>query len=725
MSQDTSENIEDLKRELERTRAELERARLRIVFMETSKFWRARNFWWSIKERLQNPRLLLAPPAKEAALPLDLDVAGVPGPDPISPPVPDRPTDIIVCIHNALPDVKRCLASLEAHTRPLHRLILVDDGSSEETRDFVAESALRLGATRIRNETARGYTLAANQGLRASRAPYAVLLNSDTLVTDGWLERLIAAVESDPKAGIAGPLSNCASWQSIPEFVNAEGDWSENPLPEGLDANGMAALIARDAAPIRPELPFLNGFCLLIRRELIDAIGIFDEETFGRGYGEENDYCLRTRKAGWKLLLADDAYVFHAQSKSYSPEKRRELSRLAHEALLKKHGSADVESGVTLLRHGRVLEGLRARARERIHRFRLIEQGKARFCGRKVLFVLPVQERGGGANVVLSEAKAMRRMGVDVRVLNLPELAPSFSKAYAESDIPVLTAAPRDFPRVTSGFDAVIATANTSVAWLQPLAGKGPVLAYYIQDYEPHFYEEGSPSYLEAKASYNRIPGLVTFTKTEWNRAEVERHTGVSPAVIGASFDIDRFRPFREPPKPSPVRFGAMIRPSSPRRGPDITMQAFAEISRRYGGDVEFYIYGVAPNDPAFLRLERGFPYRHLGFADGPALAALFNQVHAFADFSTYQAMGLSALEAMGSGATAILPVRGGARSFASPEENAVFCDTTLLPACVAALSGLIEDSDRRSRLMERAFRDVSRFFPEGPAFKILSVLFP
>jgi GT2 family glycosyltransferase len=724
MNHQSQETIDDLIRELERTRSELDRARLRIAHMEASKFWKARNLWWAFKERLLDPRLLFAQKPATEPSPIVLDLTGLPGSEPVVPPLPTRKTDIIICIHNALDDVRRCLESVVAHTRPPFRLILVDDGSGPETRDFVLSASERLNAFLLRNETAQGYTLAANQGLRASDAAYAVLLNSDTVVTDGWLERLVAAVESDACAGIAGPMSNCASWQSIPEIVSLQSDWSENPLPEGIDANAMARMLATDVAPIRPELPFLNGFCLLIRRELINAIGIFDEETFRRGYGEENDYSLRTRKAGWKLILADDAYVFHAQSRSYSSEKRQELSRLAHEALLKKHGSTDVERGVASLHHGRVLEGLRARARERFHRFRLVEKGRERFAGKRVLFVLPVRERGGGANVVLSEAKAMRRMGVDVQILNLPEAAASFKSAYPESDIPLLTASPKDLTSAARGFDAVIATANTSVAWLESLPGTGTVLGYYIQDYEPHFYEEGTPGHAEAKASYNRIPGLVSFTKTDWNRIEVEKHTGVAPSVVGPSFEIDRFRPFRETPAPSPVRIAAMIRPSSPRRGPDITMEAFQEVSRRYGAAVQFFIYGVDPSDPAFQRLARDFPFSHLGFADGPVLAALFNQIHVFADFSTYQAMGLSALEAMGCGATAILPSRGGVRSFAIPEENAVLTDTLTLSACVAALSGLIEDGERRSRLMERAFRDVQRFFPEGPAFKILSLLF-
>ena len=73
-------------------------------------------------------------------------------------------------------------------------------------------------------------------------------------------------------------------------------------------------------------MPFLNGFCLLIRRAVLEGVGLFDEANFGEGYGEENDYCLRARNAGWTLALADDTYIYHAQSRSYNPERRKNLS---------------------------------------------------------------------------------------------------------------------------------------------------------------------------------------------------------------------------------------------------------------------------------------------------------------------------------------------------------------------------------------------------------------
>ena len=106
-----------------------------------------------------------------------------------------EPVDVIVCVHNALADVRACLSSVVRHTRPPYRLVLVDDGSDEPTRDFLRGWAARQGARLVRHDAAQGYTRAANAGWRASAAPWVVLLNSDTIVAPLWLDRLVAAAD--------------------------------------------------------------------------------------------------------------------------------------------------------------------------------------------------------------------------------------------------------------------------------------------------------------------------------------------------------------------------------------------------------------------------------------------------------------------------------------------------------------------------------------------------
>jgi len=633
--------------------------------------------------------------------------------------------DIIICVHNALSDVQRCLRSVLSHTSPPYSLILVDDGSNLETSNYLSKFADSHDATLLRNEKAKGYTGAANQGLGESSAEYVVLLNSDTVVTPEWLDRLIACAESDHQIGMAGPLSNTASWQSIPE-IEREGDWAANPLPAGLIVEEMGQLVARYSGRLYPRVPFLNGFCLLIRRRMIREIGLFDEESFEGGYGEENDYALRAREAGWLLAVADDTYVYHAQSRSYSDQKRKRLSERASVLLVEKHGRKVVDEGVAFCRNDRVLEGIRARSRAMLERREWIERGRERFAGRRILFILPIAQPGGGANVVIDEAQAMRKMGIDACIFNLAVYRDAFELAYPALEIPTVYGSKATLVSLANEYDAVVATFNPSVEWLKPINQRQgrPVCGYYIQDFEPYMYPPNSESFQTAWDSYDLFPGLIRFTKTEWTRQEVQRQIGVDSAVVGGSVNLDLFRPRPRsgPDWPDrPLRVAAMVRPCSPYRAPELTMALLQRASREYR--LEALIFGTSPDDPGFAELPRDFHWILGGVLNRRQVARLLNEADIFLDFSSHQAMGLTAMEAMACGAAVTVPESGGATSFARDEENSLVVDTSSSAACWEALQRLLEDAELRGRLQRNALAQICRFFPERPAFNMVSAL--
>ncbi len=651
-------------------------------------------------------------------------------PVPPRPPLSPRqvPVDIIICVHNALADLQRCLASVERHTSLPYTLILVDDGSEPETQSYLAGLARTRPATLLRNDEARGYTRAANQGLSQATADYIVLLNSDTIVTAGWLDRLVACAESNPRIGLVGPLSNTASWQSIPE-VERDGDWAANPLPSGVTVDRMGQLVAGYSARLYPELPFLNGFCLLLKRQLLTEIGRFDEENFGAGYGEENDYALRARQAGWLLALADDVYIYHAQSRSYSSNRRKLLSERAGLALAQKHGSRVISQGLAVCRDSRVLSGLRARSRVMVEREAWLERGAANFKGRRLLFVLPVVNPGGGTNVIFDEAAAMRRMGVEAEIFNLVGHREAFEQNYGASDVPRRYGKREELVDLAGRYEAVVATASGSVEWLAPLAERPgqPVLAYYIQEFEPYMYPPGSQAYQDALASYSQLPNLVCFTKTDWTRQEVQAQTGVAAQTIGVSLNIDLFRPrprAADSKGEQPLKIVAMVRPRPPYRQAGLTMEILRRASKHYGARVEIVIFGVNLADPEFAALPRDFAWHLAGIISQQQVANLMNQADILADFSSHQAMGLTALEAMACGAAVIVPARGGAVTFARHEENSLMVDTSSAEACWQALQRLIEDAELRRPLQQTALVDVCQYYPERPAFNILQTLF-
>lgn len=639
--------------------------------------------------------------------------------------------DVIVCVHNALVDVQNCLSSVLAHTTAPYRILIVDDGSSTPTADYLAQFAADTGAALIRNELARGYTFAANQGMRAAQASALVLLNSDTIVSAGWLDRLAHCAESDARVGIVGPLSNTASWQSVPRFED-RGDWATNPLPAGVSIEDMAGQIAAFSAQSYPRIPLLNGFCLFIKRSTLDQVGLFDEASFGKGYGEENDLCLRAHKAGIVLAVADDVYVHHAQSRSYSTERRKLLSEHAGIQLASKHTQAFIDQCVERCRYDRTLAGIRHHSAQLAERLSLTRRGRERWEGKRVTFVLPVQDAGGGSNVVIVEARAMRRMGVDVQILNFSDNRGAFEAAYPAFDLDVVYADDEaSIPALCRGSDAVIATMNTSVYWIAPLLAELPCeprLGYYVQDYEPNFYPEDSAEREAALRSYTVVPEMVLLTKTPWNAQVVQHRTGRHCAVVGASFDVDLFRPApRSAPSwpQGPIGIVAMIRPSSPRRGTRLTMDVLRTITSEFGERISVTLFGVHAEDPAFLRLSPDPRWRIAGLLSPQRMASLLNASDVFVDFSHYQAMGLTAMEAMGCGAAVIVPREGGASCFATHEATALVVDTFRPSECLAALRRLLTDHDLRLRLQRDGAAHIAQFTPEAAAYRFLEALLP
>jgi GT2 family glycosyltransferase/glycosyltransferase involved in cell wall biosynthesis len=221
--------------------------------------------------------------------------------------------------------------SVLAHTAGTYRLLLIDDASPDPAiRGYFAALAARglSHVVLLANERNLGFTGTANRGMRESRGDV-VLLNSDTIVTPGWLEALRRCVASDPHIGTATPFSNNAEICSFPRFC------ADNAWLDGSDPEPIRRALARAAVPTYPELPTGVGFCLYIRRTLIDAIGPFDP-VFEPGYGEENDFCMRAIAAGFRNVLCDDAFVVHAGERSFDGRKI-EFGARNMERLLERH----------------------------------------------------------------------------------------------------------------------------------------------------------------------------------------------------------------------------------------------------------------------------------------------------------------------------------------------------------------------------------------------------
>lgn len=234
------------------------------------------------------------------------------------PEVAGRPVTIVVPVYNAPDETRDCLESLRKTIEPgAARIIVLNDASPDpRIRALLEEWRNEAGFEIVHHSKNMGYTANVNTGLAMAGDDDVVLLNSDAIATRGFLEGLQRAAYARADIGTATAMGDNAGAFSFPEF-NAP-----NPKPQGITHDAHAAAILERTSHLPPvEVPTGSGFCMYIRRDMIEAIGAFDESAFPRGYGEENDFCMRGLRAGWRHVISPYAYVFHKRSASFGDAK--------------------------------------------------------------------------------------------------------------------------------------------------------------------------------------------------------------------------------------------------------------------------------------------------------------------------------------------------------------------------------------------------------------------
>ncbi|HUD58153.1 MAG TPA: glycosyltransferase [Acetobacteraceae bacterium] len=353
---------------------------------------------------------LAAPPAMPVATIVPRRSAGGSAPRPA--------VDVVVPVHDGMARTLACLDSVLATVRRPSRVIVLDDASTDPELIRALDALARQGRVRlIRNKRNLGFVASANAGILAAAGRDVVLLNSDTLVTAGWLDDLRAVVYGASDIGTATPLSNDATILSYPDRTGG------NAVPDLATTQTLAALARQANRGVAVEIPVAVGFCMYVRRACLDAVGLLRADLFAQGYGEENDFCLRARHLGWRHVAAPGVFVAHVGGHSFGAAARHLQAR--NEALLERlhpgyaglieaHASADPLAG--------------ARRRLDLARWRA-----ARARGSQAAILITHSEGGGVERQVASSVDRHRDDGIRAIVLR-PSRASDGGKCITVSD---------------------------------------------------------------------------------------------------------------------------------------------------------------------------------------------------------------------------------------------------------------------------------------------------
>ena len=231
----------------------------------------------------------------------------------------DKKVSIIVVTYNSVQDIQPCIQSIRSNTNVSHEIIIVDNNSTDGTRQHLKTLE---HATVILNDENNGFAYATNQGIKASTGEYVIFLNPDTLVTRDWAQRMMSHFKAG--VGAVGPVSNYVAGLQKVEFYRKE------PVTGEIDINKLAEKLYHWNKGKGVETKLLIGFCLMVKKDVIENIGMLDEDLF---LGSDDlEYSWRLRNNGYSLVVATDTFIYHKGQSSFKSEPEQKMTQFTQES---------------------------------------------------------------------------------------------------------------------------------------------------------------------------------------------------------------------------------------------------------------------------------------------------------------------------------------------------------------------------------------------------------
>jgi GT2 family glycosyltransferase len=318
-----------------------------------------------------------------------------------------NPVDLIVPVYDGYEETRACIESLiqarQACSVPSSIILINDCSPNPELSSYMKEIASGGEVELHVNDKNLGFVATVNRGMKLNPGHDVVLVNSDTLVANDWLDRMHACAYLRDNIATVTPFSNNAEICSFPSLCKS------NELISGVDVQQQDQVFSRQPCDGSITMPTAVGFAMYIKRSALDKVGYFDEEAFGRGYGEENDFCLRCSAVGLDHVLATNVFVFHEGGVSFSDEKLERVEN-ALKILDRKYPSYHREV------HEHIELNPASSIRQKVQLEMLLNNGRP-----KILYV--THHMGGGIQAHIEENQEFFGAGLDIVLLRPSEEA--------------------------------------------------------------------------------------------------------------------------------------------------------------------------------------------------------------------------------------------------------------------------------------------------------------
>ena len=549
--------------------------------------------------------------------------------------------DIVIPVYGGLHVLVPCLNSIIQRTGWPYKLIIVDDATPDgSTQMWLTEWAKEHPQhTVLFNKKNRGFAATVNRGIEAGDGEYICILNSDVLVTGGWLFKMVLALETDERNKIINPCTNNTAEIAI-------------PLQSGYDYNDMNRAFEKMSSHEYPEI-MPTGFCLMMPRSLVTEIGTFDEGYVS--YGEETDFWMRVitriskgQVTNWRSVLADDTYIFHERAASFSVMGEEEHMGFRRSGSARFHsiwpGFKEWAKAIPI---AKTLSTLRAPIAEDF-----IKKENPLY---KICFVVFSTENCGGMKVIADIVNHLNEVGVDAKVAHIRR-----DPGMKKNVLPSLRTEPILFegmPDFVNNFQDRVFTEGIVVAGTGELMP--PVAA--VTNNNPkltsiHFSQSDDLSISPTKQMQKAIQHAnkladFTFTNSRWTAKKMKKAHLVQGSISPGYDNLMFYPKGREQGDERPtvlVSLGNLVYPFKGHdRGVDLCNHLY-KLAKENGKEIRIMANGVDS--------VQGYPYIvGLGVMSQTRFAkVLGTDVDIYVDPARNHSYGLPSLEAMASGAVPV-----------------------------------------------------------------------